>query len=91
MTIRKKLYLMLFFVLFVIAAMTTVTYFRGRSAIVNLVDAAGMDTVKASAKAIDERFDTAFSVLDTCAEVVRSINVSVNQSVEAGEILATLS
>ena len=71
MTIRKKLYLMLFFVLFVIAAMTAITYFRGRSAIVNLVDAAGMDTVRASAKAIDERFDTAFSVLDTCAEVVR--------------------
>ena len=65
MTIRKKLYLMLFFVLFVIAAMTAITYFRGRSAIVNLVDAAGMDTVRASAKAIDERFDTAFSVLDT--------------------------
>ena len=71
MTIRKKLYLMLFFVLFVIAAMTAITYFRGRSAIVNLVDAAGMDTVRASAKAIDERFDTAFSDLDTCAEVVR--------------------
>ena len=71
MTIRKKLYLMLFFVLFVIMAMTAVTYIRSRAAIMDLVDSAGMDTVRASAKAIDERFDTAVSVLDTCAEVVR--------------------
>lgn len=71
MTIRKKLYLMLFFVLFVIVAMTAVTYIRSRAAIVDLVDSAGMDTVRASAKAIDERFDTAVSVLDTCAEAVR--------------------
>ena len=71
MTIRKKLYLMLFFVLFVIVAMTAVTYVRSRSAIVDLVDSAGMDTVRASAKAIDERLDTAISVLDTCAETVR--------------------
>ena len=45
MTIRKKLYLMLFFVLFVIVAMTAVTYVRSRSAIVDLVDSAGMDTL----------------------------------------------
>ena len=71
MTIRKKLYLMLFFVLFVIVAMTAVTYIRSRAAIMDLVDSAGMDTVRASAKAIDERLDTAISVLDTCAEAVR--------------------
>ena len=71
MTIRKKLYLMLFFVLFVIMAMTAVTYIRSRAAIMDLVDSAGMDTVRASAKAIDERFDTVVSVLDTCAETVR--------------------
>ena len=71
MTIRKKLYLMLFFVLFVIVAMTAVTYIRSRAAIMDLVDSAGMDTVRASAKAIDERLDTAISVLDTCAETVR--------------------
>ena len=51
MTIRKKLYLMLFFVLFVIVAMTAVTYIRSRAAIMDLVDSAGMDTVRASAKA----------------------------------------
>ena len=71
MTIRKKLYMMLFFVLFVIVAMTAVTYIRSRAAIMDLVDSAGMDTVRASAKAIDERLDTAISVLDTCAETVR--------------------
>ena len=71
MTIRKKLYLMLFFVLFVIVAMTVVTYVRSRAAIVDLVDSAGMDAVRASVKAIDERLDTVISVLDTCAEVVR--------------------
>ena len=33
MSIRKKLYLMLFFVLFVIAGMTVLAYIRGRSVI----------------------------------------------------------
>ena len=48
MSIRKKLYLMLFFVLFVITGMTALAYIRGRSVIADLVDSTGMDTVKAS-------------------------------------------
>ena len=92
MTIRRKLYLMLFFVLFVIAAMTAVTYVRGRSVIIGLVNSAAMDTVKASAKAIDARFDTAVSVLDTAAEVVRQnwLQSSVNDEQAIENFLKSL-
>ena len=87
MSIRKKLYLMLFFVLFVITGMTVLAYIRGRSVIADLVDSTGMDTVKASSMAVDERFDTSISVLDTCAEVLQrnwlQKNVNEEQDIES--------
>lgn len=87
MSIRKKLYLMLFFVLFVITGMTALAYIRDRSVIADLVDSTGMDTVKASSMAVDERFDTSISVLDTCAEVLQrnwlQKNVNEEQDIES--------
>lgn len=70
-TIRKKLYLMLVFVLLVIAGMTAVTYSRGRSVILDLVESSGTDTVTASTKAVDARFAAIISALDSYAEIVR--------------------
>lgn len=70
-TIHKKLYLMLFFVLFVIAGMTMVTYVRSSSVVLNLVESAGMDTAKTSVRIVDSFFEGYATLIDSLASTVQ--------------------
>ncbi len=72
MTIRKKLFLMGFVVLFVIIGMAGTAYFRSHSAMTGLVNEAGIEIVKGAAENIDIRLGRIEAVVRTAAETVRT-------------------
>lgn len=73
LTIRRKLYLMLFVALFVITAMTGVTYFHGSAVIGDLADAVGMQTVDEGVRIIDNQFSRYVASLNTAADSVQHV------------------
>ena len=62
---------MLFFVLFVIAGMTIVTYVRSSSVVLNLVEGAGMDTAKTSVRIVDSFFEGYATLIDSLAATIQ--------------------
>ena len=71
MTIRGRLYLLSFVVLFVIAVMGGFAYYRGDAILSSLMDEAGMEIIKGAAQTIDGKLDRIEGVLLTAAEAIR--------------------